>query len=326
MPGSHPKAISNGDEDSSYSDAHLSQFLQHNTQSLQGASTPGFASSQHGTTPIPSYRASSVFGDLSALPRYSPPTVLEPRLSESNMTLADPFRPATSHVRDRSQHLLSTFQGTLPGKDNGSAATAYSSNSVPVVTPTDHRDQSARISHNQVGLRDSISDEQAMVSNEVQIVEISYLSLAVLRQYLYAIKDPSKLPGPNELDRQLQHPGTRKNLVKNMKLLVFHNFVRERNGLEPTTAGICRTCLAERGVFCVPHGQIPGQGCFCPRKKTRGKKHSLVPNVKPSLELSYWVWGSDLSEMLENVHTCWKTIRTIFLFEITTALLCPVQV
>jgi hypothetical protein len=60
-----------------------------------------------------------------------------------------------------------------------------------------------------------------------------------------------------------------------MKLLVFHNFVREGNGLEPTTEGICRTCLAQHGVFCVPHGEIPGQGCFCSWKRTRGKKLRL---------------------------------------------------
>jgi hypothetical protein len=191
------------------------------------------------------------------------------------MTLSDPFRPSTSYVSNCSQRLSSTFQDTLPGKDNRSAATACSSDSVPAMAATHYQDRSAIISHNQVGLRDKASDHQAMVSDEVQILEIAYLSLPVLQQYLYAMKDPSKLPGPDELEKQLQHLETRKNLVKNMKLLVFHNFVRERIGLESTTIGICRTCLAQHGVFCVPHGEFPGQGCFCSRKRTRGKKLRL---------------------------------------------------
>jgi hypothetical protein len=275
MPGSHPKANSNGDEDSSYSDAHLSQLLQHNTQSLKGASTPGFASSQHGTTPIPSYRASSGFDDLSALPAYSSPTVLEPRLPVSNMTLSDPFRPSTSYASDRNQRLLSTSQSTLPGADNWSAATACSSDSVPVMAATHHQDRSAIIPHNQVGLRDKVSDAPPMGSDEVQIVEIPYLSLPVLQQYLYAVKLPSALPGPRELGKQLQQQETRANLLFNLQLPAFHNFVRKSNGLDPPTTGICRTCLVQHGVFCVPHGEIPGQGCFCPRKRSRGKKLRL---------------------------------------------------
>ena len=274
MPGSHPKAKCNGGEDSSYSDAPLSQLLQHNTRSVQGASTPGFASSQHGTTSIPSYRASSVFDDdLSALPADPLPIVVEPRLPVPNMTLADPFRPPTSYVNGRSERSSSTSQDSRFGKHNYSTATARSSNSVPVMTATHHhQDQSVTISHNQVDLRDKVSDRHAMVPDEVQIVEIRYLSLPVLQQYLYAVKLPSALPGPEELRAQLQRQETRANLLFNLQLPVFHNFVRKRNGLEPTTIGICRTCLVQHGVFCVPHGEIPGQGCFCPRKKTRGKR------------------------------------------------------
>lgn len=196
------------------------------------------------------------------------------------MTLSDPFRPSTSYAGDRSQRSFSTLHDSRLGKDNIRAATACSNDSTPVMPATQYRDQVAPNSHSQVVLPNKVRDEQATGSDEVQITKIPYLSLPMLRQYLYAMKDPSKLPGPDELDKQLQHLETRKNLVKNMKLLVFHNFVRERNGLKPTTIGICRTCLTQPGVFCVPHGQISGQGCFCPRKKTRGKKLLLNTEIQ----------------------------------------------
>lgn len=276
MSGWHPPSHRDDGRGSSRSYIDLSQSSQARTWYMPGSSAAASAASQHGTSSIQSYHAASVFDDRhTTLWADPPPLVLEPQLPVSNMTLSDPFRPSTSYASDRNQRLSSTFQGTLSGKDNRSAATACSSDSVPVMAATHHQDRSAIIPHDQVGLRDKASDHQAMVSDEVQILEIAYLSLPDLRQYLYAMKDPSKLPGPDELDKQLQRPETRKNLVKNMKLLVFHNFVRERIGLKPTTLEICRTCLAERGVFCVPHGQIPGQGCFCPRKRTRGKKLRL---------------------------------------------------
>jgi hypothetical protein len=199
MPGSYPPPNRDDGRGSSWGYINPSQSSQATTQYVGGSSAADYASSQHGTSSArPYHDGSSLEYNFTALRADPPLPVLEPRVPVSNMTLPDPFRPATSHVSDRSQHLLSTPQSNLPGTDNRSAATAYSSNSVPVVTPTDHRDQSAQTSHNQVGLWDSISDEQAMVSNEVQIVEISYLSLPVLRQYLYAMKDPSKLPGPDE--------------------------------------------------------------------------------------------------------------------------------
>jgi hypothetical protein len=45
---------------------------------------------------------------------------------------------------------LSTSQSTLPGKDNWSAATACSSDSVPIMPAAYHQRQFAIISHNQV--------------------------------------------------------------------------------------------------------------------------------------------------------------------------------
>jgi hypothetical protein len=276
MPGSYPPPNRDDGRVSSWSYINPSQPSQATTQHVGDSSAASFASSQHGTSSTGPYHAGSLLDDRPTTLWADPlPLVLEPPLPVPNMTLSDPFRPSTSYASDRNQQLLSTFQSSLSGKDTYSTGNACSSNNVPIMAATYHQDQSAIISQNQVGLRDKVSDPPPMASDEVQVVEIPYLSLPALQQYLYAMKHLSKLPGPDELYKQLRQPQTRKNLVKNMKLLVFHNFVRECNGLEPTTEGICRTCLAQHGVFCVPHGEIPGQGCFCPRKRTRGKKLRL---------------------------------------------------
>ena len=276
MPGSYPPPNRDDGRVSSWSYINPSQPSQATTQHVGDSSAASYASSQQVTSSTGPYHFGSLVEyNLSALRADLPPSVLEPRLPVSNMTLADPFRPPTSYVSDHSQRFSPPSQSPLPGKDDWSAATACSNDSTPVMAATQYRGQVAPNSHSQVVLLKKVRDEQATGSDKVQIAEIPYLSLPMLRRYLYAMKDPSKLPGPDELDRQLQHPETRKNLVKNMKLLVFHNFVRERKGLERTTEGICRTCLAQHGVFCVPHGELPGQGCFCPRKRTRGKKLRL---------------------------------------------------